>query len=214
VPGNLSVAGDIHLGDGCEDELVVDADADFNCDLFVFYDSELVFHVNPEYGYISMGDDDEIGFDTDTGDIGMDGTLTVGGSTTLGDAGDDWLTVRGPVALNTHGGTTTVNGILIANGGLRLGLTSQYFTADAALVPTDAYMQLTSDGAWTMTSINTGTAAGQMLVLTMYGANSVALVDATISNAEISGDFTMQSEDSITFIFNGTNWIELCRSDN
>jgi hypothetical protein len=122
--------------------------------------------------------------------------------------------VRGPVSLNTYGGATTVNGTLVANGGLRLSMGSQNFTADAALVPTEVYMGISSTGTWTMTSINAGTTAGEILVITMAGANSVALVDASISNAEISGDFTMQSEDSIMFIWDGTNWIELCRSDN
>jgi len=115
----------------------------------------------------------------------------------------------------TTGNITTVNANAVSVDILDFDAATQAYTADAALTVTDSYMKITSDGAHNMTSISTGgvVVEGMVLVIHMTSANSVTLTEGTITDAVIDGNFAMAQDDTITLIFDGTNWIELSRTD-
>lgn len=70
-----------------------------------------------------------------------------------------------------------------------------------------------TSGTTNLLTINGGS-IGQHLVLTHTGARDVKLKDNS-GNLRIAGDFTMDSDfDTITLMYNGTVWVELCRSNN
>jgi hypothetical protein len=150
---------------------------------------------------------------------------------TVGTITANWVNTANPWADNEVADDLTINSGNIDNtpidsciiGGttpadatfdvLALDQDTQAFTGNAALTVTSSYMKITSNGAYNMTSISAGS-TGDILVINMDGANSITLAQATITGAEISADFAMDADDTITLIYNGTTWLEIARSAN
>lgn len=64
-----------------------------------------------------------------------------------------------------------------------------------------------------LTTVNGGT-VGQKLILSRTNAKKIKLKDGD-GNLRTAGDFTLDSDfDTITLLYNGTVWVELCRSNN
>lgn len=79
----------------------------------------------------------------------------------------------------------------------------------AALVPTGNVFHVT--GTTTVTSItSTGILAGSRITIIFDGV--LTFTDG--SNLKLAGDFTTSAADSITLVYDGTNWHEVARSAN
>jgi hypothetical protein len=61
----------------------------------------------------------------------------------------------------------------------------------------------------------TGGQTGQVLYIHAADSTHDVVAKDGTGNLKLAGDFTMNNaEDTLTLIYNGTNWLELCRSDN
>jgi hypothetical protein len=95
-------------------------------------------------------------------------------------------------------------------------------TADDQVVPTTGlgYIALSSDSAVAAdrTFVLTAGESGQVLILEWVGANAGELVDDSANsdtgNVRLSATWTPTANDTILLIFNGTDWVEICRSTN
>lgn len=86
-------------------------------------------------------------------------------------------------------------------------------TAGMAIAPAGSYQPIKSSGVVTATLSATGATAGQVLRLVNINAsNVITLTDTGIT--KLAGDFGMGPADSLTAVFDGTNWIELARANN
>ena len=62
-----------------------------------------------------------------------------------------------------------------------------------------------------------GGSEGDVLVMTPGGGHTITFVDsgASPNRLKLNGNFVADAnQDSLTVIFNGTNWVELSRSNN
>lgn len=85
-------------------------------------------------------------------------------------------------------------------------------TDGTAFTPTGTYQPITAAGAVTPTVSTTGFSAGDLLVLINTGSNAITLADS--GTAKLASAAALGQYDSITLIFDGTNWIEFSRSNN
>jgi len=95
------------------------------------------------------------------------------------------------------------------------------FTANAnpyaiAQAATTTYLRIDSDGlaANRQVTIANGTTVGQVLTIScIAGApNGINLQDA--GNLELSGNFNLNANDTITLIWDGVDWFETARRNN
>ncbi|MDQ0974627.1 parallel beta-helix repeat protein [Neobacillus niacini] len=83
----------------------------------------------------------------------------------------------------------------------------------ATLVNGFEHQKFAASSAQTVDSINGGTFAGQKLFIIFNDVNTT-LVDNT-GNLRLNGNFTPTAVNStISLVYDGANWIELCRSNN
>jgi hypothetical protein len=86
-----------------------------------------------------------------------------------------------------------------------------------ALTGLTSFARVDTEGAAATDDLNTisGGQFGQVTTFTaLNAARTVVFKDGT-GNLRLNGDFSLDnSEDSITCVFNGTNWLEIARSDN
>jgi hypothetical protein len=89
--------------------------------------------------------------------------------------------------------------------------------ATGAVTTTTSFHAIDTEAAAATDDLDTinGGQTGQVLYIhAANGARDVVAKDGT-GNLKLAGDFTMNNtEDTLTLIFDGTNWLELCRSDN
>lgn len=85
-------------------------------------------------------------------------------------------------------------------------VTSTVFTATAT------YQPITSTATVTPTVYTSTAVTGQTLILVNAGSNSIVFADT--GTQVLSGNFTMGANDTLSLLFDGTNWLELRRSDN
>ena len=94
---------------------------------------------------------------------------------------------------------------------------SELTISTGAVTITTAYHRVDtqSDAASDDLDTVSGGTTGQILVLRAENdARSVVAKDGT-GNLKLAGDCTLDNtEDTLTLIYNGTNWLELSRSDN
>lgn len=83
-------------------------------------------------------------------------------------------------------------------------------TDGAAFAPTGKFQPITAAGAVTPTI--TVKAAGFDLVLFNSGTNAILIVDT--GTTKLSSSYTMGQYDSLHLVSDGTNWIEIGRSNN
>jgi hypothetical protein len=133
----------------------------------------------------------------------FNGALTVDGASTLtgavsapgGMTGD----VTGALTLATDDFVTLTPG------------TSITVTNGAAFTPTATYQPVVAAGEVTPT-ITAGATAGRLVVLTNTGTNVINLADS--GTLMLSAAAALGQYDSLTIVSDGTNWIEISRSDN
>lgn len=119
----------------------------------------------------------------------------------------------------TAAGITSTAGITITNGNLTIA-DNLIVTAQTAISPTDGgiitatgtYQPLSSAGSVTVTIATAGVTTGTHLILENTTATSILILNT--GTAKLAGDATLGQYDSIHLRFDGTNWIEISRSDN
>jgi hypothetical protein len=92
---------------------------------------------------------------------------------------------------------------------------SATFTVTTAMSSASTVVILNDTDAGNETvTLDPGTSAGQLLVLIGHPsmAGGAAVQDGT--NSQMAGNFTIGPNDSLTLMWNGTDWIELSRSNN
>jgi hypothetical protein len=122
---------------------------------------------------------------------------------------------------NIGAGTTIPAVKMDIEGGLALD--ESIFIATASpytiTVGNTSYIRLSSNSTANFRNIvlSDGLTIGQVLIIecTAVSPNGVTLVDNPgASNMDLSSNFTMDQNDTITLLWNGTNWLELHRSVN
>ena len=132
----------------------------------------------------------------------------------------DDLTVTDNAAIT---GLATVGETLGVTGDLTLAadvvvspVTAISLTAGAIITPTGIYQPLTSAAAVTCsttTCIAAG-ATGQLLILENQNASDAITIDGTGGTVECKADAVLAAGDTLTLIFDGTDWICLSGYDN
>ncbi|MBC7390954.1 MAG: hypothetical protein H7329_17230, partial [Opitutaceae bacterium] len=142
------------------------------------------------------------------------------------------LDVEGGMVIGTtYAGVTAapINGLLV-QGNVGLGIANplvnlaisgaisydqlpQMYASDGGLNPGDhTYIRIDNQVSTSITSISNGLEIGQMLIIEYIGNNSLTIRNN--GNTKMATDFTMDIDDIITFIWNGSDWIEISRRKN
>ena len=66
----------------------------------------------------------------------------------------------------------------------------------------------------TSTAIANGTTAGDLLILRNANASDTITIDGTGANVECKTDRALWRADTVTLIWNGSDWVRLSTSDN
>lgn len=128
------------------------------------------------------------------------------------------LTVdSGGLTVTAGGATVTAGGLTLSDGDLAVAddlvLTAQTeisVTNGAAFAPTGSYQPIAAAGEVTPTI--TVPAAGTVFTIVNTEAQTINLADS--GTAKLSAAFAMGQYDSLTLISDGTNVIEIARSNN
>lgn len=154
---------------------------------------------------------------TVVGNTGPSGTLKIdNASTLLRFSGNRWNAVSytpGSITSNHFNDSTYSAGTAASNGRYYSTATN---TAAALTLPFagmyDTY--LIGDGSAAVTSIvTTGFPTGFAVTLIFnHAATGVGMTDG--SNLKLAGNFTYNADDTMTLVFDGTNWFERSRSGN
>jgi|WetSurSiteA1Bulk_404760.scaffolds.fasta_scaffold16228_3 hypothetical protein len=171
------------------------------------------------------GDTNIYRFDTNT--LKTDDKFVVGGSTVsildnngriyFGTASDTYLRRDGTNSLGVSGSINITNNLYV-EGQLDLGLVQglTMTTASAITIFKSWHYVDTYGGASTgsLVTINGGY-DGCILVLRIANSSRVVKVRDGTGNIMLNSDFTMNNTaDRLVLMYDGSNWYELCRSDN
>tara|TARA_R100000781_G_C4072360_1_gene124899 strand:- start:5 stop:1366 length:1362 start_codon:yes stop_codon:yes gene_type:complete len=164
----------------------------------------------------------------------LSGSINVTGNTTLNnnvnikgdnktftvenDAGDDKFTVDTDNGDTTITGTLAVTGKSTFTGGAILQKESTTLSAATTFAVTKGWHELTSNSGYTDSIVGaTGGTAGQILILTAATGHTITLTDGTDSNDFMIGSdipIVGDNRDTVTLIYNGTNWLKIGHGDN
>jgi len=137
--------------------------------------------------------------------------LTVQNNATINDdasVGDD-LTVTDDASI---GGDATVTGGAVVGTDFNLAeQTAITVTQSGTLTPTGAYQPITAAGNLSFSTIADGTSGD---VLTLINESNTTITITDTGTTMLSGNAALGQYDSITLLFDGTNWVELAQSDN
>lgn len=149
----------------------------------------------------------------DNGGSGINNTLSL-----TGNAADSY-----PVVLNVIPGganyTVEVGAAhkLKASGKFSHGTAGALTIATGAITVTKGYHAIDTEAAAAtddLDTINGGAEGDRVIVRAANAARTVVLKDGT-GNLKLEGDCSLDnSEDTIELIHDGTNWLEVCRSNN
>jgi hypothetical protein len=152
------------------------------------------------------------------GGTGWDVGIDAGANTILnvGAAGTDFSATGGLTLADaltvTSGGASLTDGDMVVADDLRVtAQTSITVTNAAAFTPTGTYQNITAAGEVTPT-ITAGATAGDLLVLINTSAQVVNIADS--GTAKLSAAAALNQFDVLVLWSDGTNWIEISRSDN
>lgn len=140
----------------------------------------------------------------------MSPLVFLGGITTFDD-----IVATGDI---TAGDDLSATDDLSANGDLSVGA-MLYTTKQAALTvtnngtvtPVGAYQQLTAAGAVATSSITVGS-AGSLVTLVNIASNTITFTDT--GTLKLSGNAVLGQYDSLTLLSDGTNLVQVGKSDN
>ena len=115
-------------------------------------------------------------------------------------------------------GESTSTGRTIVGTDLNLTAGTQTLANGSIITNTASYMRIDTGGETTTTDATTaivdGTTAGDILVIENIGTNDFVIKNA--ANTLMSGDRTMAAglNSTTSFIWNGSDWVGTCESDN
>ena len=89
---------------------------------------------------------------------------------------------------------------------------AQTITDGGTITPTGAYHQITAAAARGTSSVAGVGTAGRVLVLVNVGSNTITLTDT--GTLKLSGNAALGQFDTITLLSDGTNWIQVSKTDN
>jgi hypothetical protein len=128
------------------------------------------------------------------------------------------------IMTNSTNGATTINGTAYLNTTIIEEISDISLTSDNQVinVSDNTYLRLTSDSSIETSRtirLSNGTAIGHLLMIECdegsSGTEGFEIIDeGTIWNTNTSGSFIMNSGDTALFIWNGTDWLLVRRSDN
>jgi hypothetical protein len=108
-------------------------------------------------------------------------------------------------------------GRLVLPGFINHGAPTELTIAAGVVTATGSYHEIDteSDAATDdLDTINGGSAGDHLYITAIDGARDVVAKD-NVGNLQLAGDFTMDNiEDVLHLVHNGTNWLEVSRSDN
>jgi hypothetical protein len=116
-------------------------------------------------------------------------------------------------------GTTNPSTTLHVEGDVAFGDGSELTISSGVVTVTHAYHTIdteSNDISDNLVTINGYNVAGQILVIrAVHEDRTVIAIDDLGGNLRLDGNFDMNhSEDTLVLIYDGTNWIELSRTDN
>ena len=148
----------------------------------------------------------------------VSGTMTFNGTGTL-DPGANVISNVGNSGtdFDASGGLTLASGVTISNGNLRVNDLlivdlPATLTVTTVITPSQTFLPISSAGPVSPTITATGVQTGTVLYIWNAGSQNIQLTDT--GTQVQAGDFVMGANDLIEFIFDGTNWLELARSNN
>lgn len=147
-------------------------------------------------------------------DVGIDaGALTI---LNIGATGTDFSATGGLTLADaltiTSGGASLSDGDMVVADDLRVTAQTSLTVTDAtAFTPTGTYQNITAAGTVTPT-IAAGATAGDLLVLINTSAQVINIADS--GTAKLSAAAALNQFDVLILWSDGTNWIEISRSDN
>lgn len=101
---------------------------------------------------------------------------------------------------------------------LNLGSPPALTVTTNAVTITNSWHQLSASGTSSQRQLRTinGGVTGDLLILTKAASSpGDVVIDDNVGNIQASGDFTLSNPaDTIMFLFDGSQWIELGRSNN
>ncbi len=113
----------------------------------------------------------------------------------------------------TFNSTVTATGDVTLNDSVVVGAqTAISVTNDATITPTGSYQPLTSAGTVTASLATSGYTTGTLLTLLNTANTTIVFTDTGTLKA--SGNVSLGQYDAASFIFDGTNWIQISESDN
>jgi hypothetical protein len=134
--------------------------------------------------------------------LGVDGMTNEGNLTVSGTANTGALTAA----------SASVTADLTVGADLTLsGQTAVSVTNDVPITPTGTLQELESAGTVGTDDIAAG-AAGDVLVLWNSASTSIGITDT--GTLKLAGNVTLGQYDTIVLFSDGTNWIELSRTNN
>ena len=120
--------------------------------------------------------------------------------------------------LTVWGESATDPPVITVDGALRIKEIANLTIASGVVAVKASFHGVDTEGAAgtdDLDTINGVSGSGQLLILRpVSGARTIVAKDGT-GNLKLAGDFTMDNaEDTLLLINDGTNWLELSRSDN
>ena len=113
--------------------------------------------------------------------------------------------------------TPSFTGASLGGGFLNLGAPTELTIATGAVTATRSIHTIdteSDDPSDNLDTINGGTAGDILIIAAVNAARTVVAKDGT-GNLKLAGDFSMDNdEDRLTLTHDGTNWLELARSNN
>lgn len=103
------------------------------------------------------------------------------------------------------------------SGPFNLGTPTELTIASSAITVTRSYhtVDTESDAATDNLSTISGGSEGQWLVIRPVNAARTVVAKDAVGNLQLAGDHTMDnSQDTLTLIYDGSNWLEVARSNN
>lgn len=108
-----------------------------------------------------------------------------------------------------------VDGALSFRNGSTVNITGD---GQTITVSDRSYIRVSASGAYSGIILTQGLQSGQLLQIEFTGSSSIAITDdSSVSgggNHRLAGNITLNQYDSMTLIWNGTDWIETSRSAN
>lgn len=112
---------------------------------------------------------------------------------------------------------TYIKTIIRDSSQLSYGVSTELTITSGAVTKTQSYHTIDTEGDAASDDLDTisGGSTGDIIVITANNtARTVVCKDGT-GNLKLSGDFSLDNtEDTIQLIYDGTNWLELSRSNN